>query len=361
MPENTLYKLKAGKPVTIAYFGGSITEGAGASSYDNCWAAKTTAWLRTQYPASEITHIQAAIGGTGSTLGMYRCDNDVCVHKPDLVFFEFAVNDSFGNYYELLNNADAILRKLYLCNPFCDVVMVYTMTRSIANASHNGNVQSARTAFSTAAYHYHLLQIDVGEALLAHIHTDDDWVTYTTDTVHPTDAGYAIYTETIRRHLTDAFEACGDTPQYKANALPAPLFPIETSHIGAHMVDAPAADADENWSMVEESMCGRYPHYIESTTPGASLTFTFTGSCIALYLMMAKDGGDFRYSIDGGEEKTASTWDTHCLAFNRAGDICLAKGLQIGTHTVRITVSDEKNAQSEGHAIRIGAFLVISH
>lgn len=361
MLENTLSLLKNKKPLTVAYFGGSITEGAGASSYDNCYAAKTTAWLRAQYPASEITHIQAAIGGTGSTLGMYRCDDDVCRHKPDLVFFEYAVNDSGGNYFELLNNADAILRKLYRSNPFCDVVMIYTMTKSIADASHNGNVQPARTAFSTAAYHYGLLQIDVGEALFSYIRSDDDYMIYTTDTVHPTDAGYVIYAETIRRHMTAAFEKCGDAPQYKAKILPAPLFSPETSHVGAHMVDAPASVFEDAWVTVEESMCGRYPHYIESTTPGAALTFTFTGSRIELYLMLAKDGGDFRYSIDGGEEKTASTWDRYCLSFNRAGNICLAKGLPIGKHTVKITVSDRKNEQSEGHAIRIGAFLVVSH
>ena len=94
MLENTLYKLNHHKNFTVAYFGGSITEGAGSSSYEKCWAGLTTAWLRERFPDCEIRGIQAAIGGTGSTLGLFRCDENVTAYKPDLVFYEFACNDS---------------------------------------------------------------------------------------------------------------------------------------------------------------------------------------------------------------------------------------------------------------------------
>ena len=87
---NAFARMKAGKPTTIAYFGGSITEGAGASDANKtCWRAQTTAWFRRQYPKTAITEINAAIGVTGSTLGAFRLQRDVLDKKPDLVFVEF--------------------------------------------------------------------------------------------------------------------------------------------------------------------------------------------------------------------------------------------------------------------------------
>ncbi|MCQ2385417.1 MAG: SGNH/GDSL hydrolase family protein [Clostridia bacterium] len=86
MLKHTLQRLQNKKPLTVAYFGGSITEGAGASSPDKCWRSKITAYLKAAYPASEITEIQAAIGGTDSALGIFRADNDVLRYHPDLVF-----------------------------------------------------------------------------------------------------------------------------------------------------------------------------------------------------------------------------------------------------------------------------------
>src|SRR5436305_1822958 len=63
-------KLKAGQDTTIAYFGGSITAAAG-------YRVKTLKWFRDTYPQTKITEVNAAIGGTGSDLGAFRCNGDV--------------------------------------------------------------------------------------------------------------------------------------------------------------------------------------------------------------------------------------------------------------------------------------------
>ena len=88
------HKLAQGQDVTVVFFGGSITWGGNASDIDQgSYRARTTQWLKQQYPQSNITSINAGIGGTGSDLGAFRCKPDVLAHKPDLVFVEFAVND----------------------------------------------------------------------------------------------------------------------------------------------------------------------------------------------------------------------------------------------------------------------------
>ena len=74
---NVLAKLRASKTVKIAYFGGSITEANG-------WRTKTLAWFRKQWPKADISEINAAIGGTGSNLGVYRLQQDALRFQPDL-------------------------------------------------------------------------------------------------------------------------------------------------------------------------------------------------------------------------------------------------------------------------------------
>ena len=89
MLDNTFYKLKHNLSLTVGYFGGSITEGAGASDASKTsWRAGVTDWFRVTYPDAVVREIQATIGGTGSDLGMYRCDADLLSKNPDLVFVE---------------------------------------------------------------------------------------------------------------------------------------------------------------------------------------------------------------------------------------------------------------------------------
>src|SRR4028119_1186596 len=58
--------LRTGKDsLTVAFFGGSITEAA------NGWRDGTVQWLQ-QQTARPVRSINAAIGGTGSSVGVYR-------------------------------------------------------------------------------------------------------------------------------------------------------------------------------------------------------------------------------------------------------------------------------------------------
>ena len=84
--DNVITKLTDGQEVRIAYFGGSITAANG-------WRPQTLEWFRQTWPQATVVEINAAIGGTGSDLGVFRCAQDVLAHDPDLIFVEFAVND----------------------------------------------------------------------------------------------------------------------------------------------------------------------------------------------------------------------------------------------------------------------------
>ena len=75
---NLFAKLDRGQPVTIAYYGGSITAGPG-------WRTITMDWFKKQYPKAVITELNACVGGSGSLVGVFRADHDLVEKKPDAV------------------------------------------------------------------------------------------------------------------------------------------------------------------------------------------------------------------------------------------------------------------------------------
>ncbi len=93
-------KARNGEDVTIAYIGGSITQGAGAVPINSeCYAWQSFVRFRDAFAANpeKLHYVKAGIGGTSSELGVVRYDEQVTDNgkiKPDVVIVEFAVNDA---------------------------------------------------------------------------------------------------------------------------------------------------------------------------------------------------------------------------------------------------------------------------
>ncbi len=99
--KQVLRRMRAGDEVTIAFLGGSITQGAGAvPTQKSCYARRTFEELCRRYGADggkNLHYIKAGVGGTPSELGMIRYERDITrdgTVAPDLVVVEFAVNDA---------------------------------------------------------------------------------------------------------------------------------------------------------------------------------------------------------------------------------------------------------------------------
>ena len=99
--QRAIRKAKQGEDVTIAFIGGSITQGAGAVPiHTECYACKAfEGFCRLAGRGTEenIHYIKAGVGGTPSELGMLRYERDVLREgsaEPDIVVVEFAVNDA---------------------------------------------------------------------------------------------------------------------------------------------------------------------------------------------------------------------------------------------------------------------------
>ncbi len=345
-------------PCTVVFLGGSITAGAGASSYEKCYVGRMSAWLEKNYPETKFTFVNSGIGATGSSLGVYRCERDVTAYKPDLLVYEFAVNDQDFDFIEVGKNTEAIYRKLWKVNPYADILNLYNMTMWMSDILDAGGVLPARTAqIACACYYGGIPHCNVGEAIRAKtINESWDWnqFQYTKDCTHPNDAGYEVIDGIVTKTLAEAFAGCTGETQ-TPRTLPPRLF-SEHPLDNAHIEDSFNADYT-GWEKIDKSL-GAYPHYIESDKPGTSLTYTFHGSRMSLFAQMGKDSGDLIVTVDGGAPFTRSLWDVHCPYFDRTTEVSLVRDLDEGEHTVTITVSEDKAEGSQGHMIRIAAFLI---
>jgi len=345
------------RSLRIAYFGGSLSEGCGASDPATLsWRAQTTRFFRETFPAAEIHEINAAIGGTGSYLGAFRLEHDVLAAQPDLVFIEFAVNDNQVPEARVLRSLEGIVRHLRTAAPACKIVLVLNGTAEYFTDYTAGRTPAAVALHQRVAAHYGIHAINTGQKLWREF--SDGHATSAelfTDGVHATDLGYAIYTEAVLAYLRTALAAPSDELAVTATSLPAPLTlnPLER----ATLVDAWIL-AGEGWQCCDQMLAGRYPHYVESTAPGATFTYAFTGTDVGLYWLVAPDSGEIEVSLDGQPPETFSSWDHYAKDFTRASFVTLAEDLPRAAHTITVRVLSSHPGESTGSTLRIGALLV---
>ena len=141
---NFYSKLAAGGELSIAYFGGSITAQAG-------YRVHSRDYFQKEYPNCRIKEIHAAIGGTGSNLGALRLEHDVLRFKPDLVFVEFAVNDSGAHPYSIRKSMEGIVRHIWRELPATDILFVYTLTAAHVKEMQEGKMQRSASVMEDIA------------------------------------------------------------------------------------------------------------------------------------------------------------------------------------------------------------------
>ena len=84
--------------ITIAFIGGSVTDGHGASDPQlNGWPKLICDKLSYDYNCF-VSEKRKSLGGTGSYLANFRFGYEVAgssYSAPDLLFIEFAINDNY--------------------------------------------------------------------------------------------------------------------------------------------------------------------------------------------------------------------------------------------------------------------------
>jgi lysophospholipase L1-like esterase len=235
------------QPVTIAFFGGSITWGATATDpLKTSWRARVMRHLRQTYPHTPIEFVDAAIGGQPSRLGVFRMDRDILPHKPDLLFLEFSVND--GDLAENDESYEGVIRKLRTALP--EIAIVPVVVGGVNGEGRYGS--SGRENDLKILAHYGLPVIDLVPRVADRVQNGLDPKTILTDRVHPSDAGYALYAELIVADLTRLIAEHRDP----SGPLPPPLTANRFER--AAMIELSKLKLPESWKAQTPTLDGTW-------------------------------------------------------------------------------------------------------
>ncbi|EAQ81065.1 GDSL-type esterase/lipase family protein [Blastopirellula marina] len=345
---NVLKKLNAGQPVKIAYLGGSITAANG-------WRVKSFDWFRKQFPQAKVDEIHAAIGGTGSDLGVFRIQQDALQYKPDLLFVEFAVNDGGAAPEQIWKAMEGIVRQTWTANPETDICFVYTYRTSYEEATRAGLCPRAASAMEMLADHYAIPSINFnlevvkreGEGTLVFQAAEkpaDGVLQFSKDGVHPLDAGHELYAADVAA----AVEQMKDLPPVDhAKKLATPF--VADNWEAAKMVPLQPSMLKGDWKKLtdadslQRSFGKRLGQIWEATEPGSELTFKFRGSQAKLYDIVGPNGGQVSITVDGvTRDKLIPRFDSYCT-YHRIATLRIAYDLDPqAVHTVTIKVDAEQ-------------------
>jgi len=344
-----------GAEIRIGYLGGSITAQAG-------WRPKTLAHFQATYPQATISEINAAIGGTGSDLGVCRLQQDVLVHRPDLLFVEFAVNDGGASPEQIFRCMEGIVRQTWRTLPECDICFVYTLTEALAPAMLEGKFQRSASAMEKIADHYGIPTIHLAMEVTKLASegrllwkaplpkTDEekaalgDKVVFAPDSVHPHIAtGHELYLQAIVRSLVPIEAA--STSVRTAAPLPAPF--IASHYEQAKLVPLPPSIASSGFRHLDpltdafgKRWAARLSSLHRADQPGEVIHFKFKGTRCAIYDVIGPDCGQLIVTLDDQAPRVVARFDAHST-YHRLSTFMIGTELEDQVHEVKIEIHPE--------------------
>lgn len=297
-----LEKAENGEELTVAYLGGSITQGSSAGD-DLCYARLTTNWLAEKFPDAKINYVRAGIGATGSYIGVHRAKRDVISKNPDLVFIDFSVNDTTEHTERNVNAYDSLIQMLWNSESAPAIV-------TIAMTMEDGT--SFQRYHSEICKAYQIPMISYREAILDVIQNGHIvWTDISDDNIHPNVTGHAVLTELITAYLEKYTEGIFDLGNESDLSTPF----TENKFMNADIVtpeNTTPIDAT-GWQTQSTNFGNFGDHWTVRSTDGSfegvnPLKFEVEAKNIGIfYGKLTTKGGTFDVVVDGTVAKTINS------------------------------------------------------
>ncbi len=202
--KNVIARAQRGEVVTLATIGGSITEGAGASTYQECWAARFHNRFKKAYGTEEgsnVCFVNAGVGGTPSPFGYMRYQREIVNRVPgtdtdglpDIVVIEFSVND----WQEPTGHRcfESMVKEILDAPNEPAVILLFAVFRNGFNLQDD---------LKKIGKNYGLMMVSIKDGFYAHIGKKLTPEGFFTDEYHPTSLGHRIMTDCLMQAVEDA-------------------------------------------------------------------------------------------------------------------------------------------------------------
>ncbi len=290
-------KAKQGKPLRIAYIGGSITRA------DHQYRNQSFSFIQGMFPNTAMVGINAGVSGTDTDLGACRLYDHVLKYNPDLIFIEFAVN---GGYPQ---GMEGIVRQIIQYNNIIDICFIYTLTAEQFIYYQQNTFPPVIKKLEEIADHYNVPSVHMGmevtelEAtgkLISKGKTGESSIPlFSIDGVHPLQKGGDLYAASIARSMLRMKGVLRE----KLYTLPKPLYPDNWEE--ARMIDPERISFSENWQKIDPSNThlktykSWFPYIMTSEKGGESLTFRYRGKAFGIFDIGAPETGQLDIYVDG--------------------------------------------------------------
>ena len=347
--KNVIERAQRGEQITVGTVGGSITEGALASNYEECWAVRFAARFGETYGTdggANVTLVNCGVGGTPSPFGYMRYGRDILARVPesdpdgypDLVVIEYAVNDwaepTGCRCYESMV-------KEILSQPNKPAVIL------LFSARNDGwNVQNE---LQKIGERYDLLMVSVRDGLYRHLDKDFPKKNFYKDEYHPNSTGHGMMADAMLTAVADA--AAAETAETDIDLSVKPVYGTDFMGLKTIYGDSvPEGITVERGSFdkVDKTtysnrpvgqVCGKnFCHGTSSGTDPMKVTGVFR-KCLIAWKAAAEDTyGTAEILVDG---KVKATLKGGSGKWGQSEVVLVLDGKEAAEHTVEIRVVEE--------------------
>ena len=317
-------KAQNGEDITVAYIGGSITEGYNAGTTE-FYAKTCTDLLQGYFPDITVTGVNAGISGTPSLLGNLRLERDVLSADPDIVFVEFAVND--GQEADYKNAYESLVRTLLTQEKDIAVVLLFTVLDSGYTCQEH---------MSKIGANYDLPMISVHDSVYEEIEAGRmTWQDYSNDQSHPNAYGHKCITNFVDNYYQKVLPVVAENVGEVSKELPDPVF--SAKYMNMHYMDSATMDGVELDGFEQYDTHGSFHNgWMYRGTDGGSMKFTV--ECSVLEMVFKANNSD-KYGtadiyVDG--EKVKSVVSNMSVGWNNPVTAYLIDNDSSAEHTVEI-------------------------
>ncbi|MHA6529506.1 SGNH/GDSL hydrolase family protein [Paenibacillus sp. BAC0078] len=352
----SLEKAAKGEDVTIAYIGGSITQGAGAKPiHTECYAYQSYLRFKELFGkdgGENIHFVKAGVGGTPSELGVIRYERDVLrdgAVTPDIVVVEFAVNDegdeTKGNCFE------SLILKILAAENRPAVILLFSVF------VNDWNLQDR---LSPVGRHYNLPMVSVKDAVTEQFRlskSEGNIISkrqFFYDIYHPTNDGHQVMADSLAHLFSETYNSPTDDEDITLDQPPI----LGSDFAGTRLLDRKSlidtasieaggfSETDTELQMVEMDAnpfgTAEFPHNWLHTASSGQISFKLTITSKNLILVY-KDSGSPEFGkadifVDG---KLVLTADPHVNNWTHCNPVILYQHKHSQKHVIEIKMAAE--------------------